>query len=241
MSQAQPMKWCLFLSLVVLMLIGCMGQARKPGSNATATLKTMILLTPTYIDADLNGTTPTSIIGNLNISKSPMPVSPTYSIPIYTPTQIDKSALNTMSPTQLTITPITTRKPPKTTTPGLPSGLSPLGWIAVAFTGNSGNGIGLARPDGSEWKRITKEEGFKYNYASPTWSPDGHWLIFTRTDSSGVYQLFTMDISNDRIRQLTSGHIHKLNPSWAPDGQWIVYEERNEIIRKLLFKLYILL
>lgn len=164
-----------------------------------------------------------------------IPILTPTTIPLPTKTTISLPSTPTREPTETPLPPSATPtiRPYPTWTASLsstlslatPSQSSPLGWIAVAFSHNSKEGIALVRSDGSEWKDITKGDRIFNSYSSPSWSPDGHWLVYTRTDGYDVDQLFIMDITGGRITQLTSDPIYKHSPAWSPDGQWIAYSE----------------
>ncbi|MGO2519884.1 MAG: serine hydrolase [Microbacterium sp.] len=50
---------------------------------------------------------------------------------------------------------------------------------------------------------------------------DGEWFV------RGVrQQLHVLDLTDDRVRQLTHGDVHVANPAWSPDGKTLVYTAR---------------
>ncbi len=62
--------------------------------------------------------------------------------------------------------------------------------------------------------------------ASPAWSPDGRYLIFS-SDRSGIANLYAYDFAEGdparRIRQVTNVLTGAFQPDVSPDGRWIVY------------------
>jgi len=66
----------------------------------------------------------------------------------------------------------------------------------------------------------------------PTWSPDGHWIVFTsnRTgtrmgdpDRSDNTDIFLVPADSGATRQLTTNAGPDRGPVWSPDGRWIAY------------------
>jgi|GEM_PF-2192368 len=87
---------------------------------------------------------------------------------------------------------------------------------------------------------------------SPTWSPDGEWIVFAghikanRSQFCNLFELFIIDKNGKNLKQLTDVPGEKLtgisaqsivvagkkeqyvqksgHPAWSPDGQWIAFE-----------------
>ncbi|OUU61343.1 MAG: Tol-Pal system beta propeller repeat protein TolB [Alphaproteobacteria bacterium TMED62] len=73
-------------------------------------------------------------------------------------------------------------------------------------------------------KRISYGEG---NYATPTWSPRGDYIAFTKTYRNEFYiGLMKQDGSDERI--ISKGYLTE-SPSWSPNGRTLVF---NKIIKK---------
>jgi hypothetical protein len=49
----------------------------------------------------------------------------------------------------------------------------------------------------------------------PAWSPDGRQIIYAR-DQGAAYQLFTLDVFEGTVRQITSGNANHRAPVWRP-------------------------
>ena len=56
---------------------------------------------------------------------------------------------------------------------------------------------------------------------APEWSPDGANVVFHREVSRSP-QLFLVDVSSRRVRQLTSSGRNE-DPTWAPDGRHVAF------------------
>jgi len=56
---------------------------------------------------------------------------------------------------------------------------------------------------------------------APEWSPDGASVVFHR-EVSGSPQIFVVDVSGHRVRQLTSSGRNE-DPTWAPDGRHVAF------------------
>jgi Tol biopolymer transport system component len=60
---------------------------------------------------------------------------------------------------------------------------------------------------------------------TPAWSPDGSQIVF-RSNRTGVYQLYRMDIrGSGRTQLLTQGDNPKTDPDWSSDGLHLLYSE----------------
>jgi len=66
------------------------------------------------------------------------------------------------------------------------------------------------------------------NLSDPTFSSDGQWLAYTRTQpdrQSNGYKsaIWLAPVGGGRLRQFTSGTRRDTAPSWSPDGQWLAF------------------
>jgi Tol biopolymer transport system component len=57
---------------------------------------------------------------------------------------------------------------------------------------------------------------------SPSWAPDGHAIAFAAL-RGGVTDLYTVDLANAAVRQLTGDQFADLQPAWSPDGRTIAF------------------
>jgi ABC-type nickel/cobalt efflux system permease component RcnA len=91
-------------------------------------------------------------------------------------------------------------------------------WIAIvrdapAATGSTAEEeIWLVRPDGSQGHALVADQGF---YSDLAWSPDGRYLVYTRTSIQGIGQseIWLADIRSGQVKKLWTGG---LTPALAP-------------------------
>jgi Tol biopolymer transport system component len=90
-------------------------------------------------------------------------------------------------------------------------------------------GVYIAGADGQNVRRISGE-GFA---AIPSWSPDGQTLAFVRAeaDRPTVWNLWTLDLSSGRERQLTTYTTGApWGGSWFPDGRRLAYSHETNLV-----------
>ena len=56
----------------------------------------------------------------------------------------------------------------------------------------------------------------------PSWSPDGHWLLFS-SNRSGISNIYAWGVSSHRLKQVTNVRTGAFMPEVAPDGHQLVY------------------
>jgi Tol biopolymer transport system component len=59
--------------------------------------------------------------------------------------------------------------------------------------------------------------------SSPAFSPDGRSLAFIRAPSSGVRDLFVINLRSLREERMTSDQRSILSEAWTPDGKWLLF------------------
>jgi Tol biopolymer transport system component len=113
---------------------------------------------------------------------------------------------------------------------------SPLGNLIAfgsggAFAGFLGqnpqqvSNIAVVAPDGSGFRLLTKSEG---NNGFPSWSPDGHRIVFRLQDARGK-GLRILDVDTGQVTVLTDGNGNKDNfPTWSPKGDEISFSSDRE-------------
>lgn len=57
---------------------------------------------------------------------------------------------------------------------------------------------------------------------SPSWSPDGRWLVF-ESDTASFRDLYRMSVDGGELRRLTQNPEGNFEPAVSPDGQWIAF------------------
>ncbi len=78
--------------------------------------------------------------------------------------------------------------------------------------------IGIARPDGSRVRRVTRGPERDIMAA---WSPDGRWLAFSRLRAEGAEpEVWLVRPSGRQAHRLVRGTA----PSWSPDGRWVAFD-----------------
>ena len=92
----------------------------------------------------------------------------------------------------------------------------------VAFnSGRSGTwSVWVADSEGNNLIQISRDGPALY----PRWSPDSQKIVFQMFDKvSGVWSLYTADIS-DRVAHKLKTNIHEMQiPYWSHDGKWIYF------------------
>jgi Tol biopolymer transport system component len=94
----------------------------------------------------------------------------------------------------------------------------------IAFI--SADQVHVVNADGSNWTKLTDNEG----YRAPSWSPDGQRIAFIsgNTDES---ELYIMDANGSNLTQLTNLSKTGEFPmflTWSPDGQQITFSSHRK-------------
>ena len=87
--------------------------------------------------------------------------------------------------------------------------------IAFAATHNGAGELDVVDPDGTT---VTKLAGGALPYSAPSWSPDGHSLVY-----AGAGGLLVVDRDGSAPRQLTRGGRADHDPVWSPRGSRIAF------------------
>lgn len=107
-------------------------------------------------------------------------------------------------------------------------------WIVFTFYGENSTQteLFLARPDGTEVKRLTFSTG---NKQTPSWSPDGEKIVYSQVFGhieEAEVDLYMIESDGSRVTRLTNTlGIFESNPTFSPDGDYIAFlsttEEKN--------------
>jgi tricorn protease len=75
-------------------------------------------------------------------------------------------------------------------------------------------------------KALTRSPGVRE--MSPAWSPDGRYLAYY-SDESGEYEVYLLDRTSQKTRQLTQGSKRWRYPAvWSPDSRMLAYADRDQ-------------
>ena len=58
---------------------------------------------------------------------------------------------------------------------------------------------------------------------TPSWSPDGRTIAFSRVPTPGRRDLFLLDVASGALTPLSEHAADEGNPVWAPNGEEILY------------------
>jgi Tol biopolymer transport system component len=102
-------------------------------------------------------------------------------------------------------------------------------WIAYVrrTPGTAIQNVWVMRPDGSERRALTRQDGRTF---TPAWSPDSARIVFaTNAESDEVYELFTVGLDGKGLSRVAPTAGDNFEPSWSPDGTKIAYQEEGAI------------
>jgi TolB protein len=97
--------------------------------------------------------------------------------------------------------------------------------MAMVLSKDGSSQIYLAKPDGSELRRVTDSPRTVID-TEPCFSPDGQHLLFT-SDRGGNAQIYRMAVDGGSAHRLTFEAGSSFSPRYSPDGLGFVYTYRN--------------
>jgi Tol biopolymer transport system component len=87
---------------------------------------------------------------------------------------------------------------------------------------NRGARVWVMNWDGSDPHKVTHDP--LYSDFDPSWSPDGHHIVFTRCELVfGTCDIDAMRADGTHVRTLIAGHWHHRQPVYSPDGTEIAF------------------
>ena len=103
----------------------------------------------------------------------------------------------------------------------------------IAFNGcdTSGNrcGLWLIGSSGSNSSPLTTVPADD----RPTWSPDGHFVVFMSNGRDGNYEIYRADAGTGQVLRLTDNPSIDALPSVSPDGEWVAFVSNRDGAWKL--------
>ena len=163
-------------------------------------------------------TTPTiDLFATLSAST---PISAFSPIPI---TSTATSAFNFSDPPQTVASPMDV-----TGVPTVSAGEGPAGHIVFTcqiYKFQSSDQICIMNADGTGYRRLTTEDNIRHFYPSP--SPDGRRVLYVAFREENVYEIYSLDLTDNSVDRLTNRSGVLTSPEYSPDGQFITYTRWN--------------
>jgi WD40 repeat protein len=77
----------------------------------------------------------------------------------------------------------------------------------------------------------TGQSGGRVYEDAPTWSADGEWIAYVRSDSKGRTTLAKTRVGANDTAELLEGATVFSRPAWSPDGKWIACMTDSGLVR----------
>jgi plastocyanin/dipeptidyl aminopeptidase/acylaminoacyl peptidase len=84
--------------------------------------------------------------------------------------------------------------------------------------------IAVVRPDGSDYRVLTRLDSASYGVINPVFSPDGTELAFTVSSNYEGGEIYVMNALGQNVRRLFAHPgFDDIEPEWSPDGRYIAF------------------
>lgn len=93
--------------------------------------------------------------------------------------------------------------------------------VALSLWRDGRRDLWLYTVEGEPVRRLTSDAAID---TDPAWSPDGRWLFFA-SDRSGIYQIYAIDTTTERLWQVTRVVTGAVHPSVHPNGTRLAYQQ----------------
>jgi len=124
----------------------------------------------------------------------------------------------------VTLTPTSISSSAQTSVPSPSASDQPSGHIAFTcqvFKDQGSEQICIMNADGSGFRRLTTENNIRHFY--PSLSPDGKHVLYSAYLADNNYEVYSLDLDNGTVAQLTSLFGVDNAPEISPDKQQLVY------------------
>jgi Tol biopolymer transport system component len=68
---------------------------------------------------------------------------------------------------------------------------------------------------------------------SPSWSPDGRWLVYESNTRDGYRDIYRLDRATGQVRPLTANPEGNFRPAVSPRGDWVVFGSSRDSVSEL--------
>jgi TolB protein len=93
-------------------------------------------------------------------------------------------------------------------------------WLAYVSFENKRASIYVQQVSSGERRLVSGRVGIN---GAPAWSPDGHRLLVTLGGSSGIPNLYILDLATQQLTRLTDGPAIDTEGAWAADGKSVYF------------------